>query len=103
MKIDNFSMDLYDSQEADTDLSYPNFHNYRDYIKWTYNTPNEPGFYWCRQYGRVRMVSVWRYKNSVNKPTQFFTNENGGTLVNDSELYADALWCGPLIPPDAGY
>lgn len=28
---------------------------------WSKDVPTAPGFYWCHQYGRTRMVSVWKY------------------------------------------
>jgi len=66
-------------------------------VVWTKDLPTEPGFYWCHQFGRTRMVSVWRYSG---KPySGLFTNEDGGSPLMDSNMYKDAEWNGPIKPP----
>ena len=41
------------------------------------------------------MVSVWKYKDK----SELFTDEDGGAPLDDSELYGDAEWNGPIQPP----
>lgn len=68
-------------------------------MNWTKNRPSEPGWYWCRQYEKSRMVNVWR--QYLNK--KLYTNEDGGAPIDDPELYGSShgttLWCGPIDPP----
>ncbi len=64
---------------------------------WSKHAPTAPGFYWCRQYGRTRMVSVWKYDDP--KRDELFTNEDGGASLGDKELYEGAMWNGPISPP----
>ena len=65
---------------------------------WSDDTPSTQGFYWCYQYGKTRMVNVWKY--SSGKDDRLFTNEDGGSLVSDRELYEGAKWSGPITPPE---
>ena len=64
---------------------------------WSKEPPSAPGFYWCRQYGRTRMVSVWKYPSANDE--RLFTNEDGGAQLDDRELYGGAMWNGPIQPP----
>lgn len=64
---------------------------------WSKEAPYAPGFYWCRQYGRTRMVSVWKYSNATDG--RLFTNEDGGAPLDNLDLYEGALWNGPIQPP----
>lgn len=63
---------------------------------WSKDAPTTPGFYWCHQYGRTRMVSVWKYPSANDN--RLFTNEDGAPL-DDKELYEGAMWKGPIQPP----
>jgi hypothetical protein len=63
-------------------------------MEWTFKKPSKTGWYWCRRYGRTRMVNVW----GDGKP--FFTNEDGGAPIDDDDLYGNSLWYGPIIPPN---
>lgn len=62
---------------------------------WSKDVPTAPGFYWCHQYGRTRMVSVWKYPDPERDT--LFTNEDGAPL-DDMEMYEGAMWSGPIQP-----
>ena len=64
---------------------------------WSEEAPTAPGFYWCRQHGRTRMVSVWKYPEPER--SELYTNEDGGASLGDRELYEGAMWNGPIQPP----
>ncbi len=66
-------------------------------VDWSSKTPNMPGWYWCHQRGETRMVNVWKYTTVAD--SRLFTNEDGGSLVADKELYGAAKWQGPIEPP----
>jgi hypothetical protein len=68
-------------------------------LAWTATPPTEPGFWWCCQNRSVRMVKVWRYSDP--KDARLFTNEDGGSLVTDREIYTGCVWAGPIQPPEA--
>lgn len=66
---------------------------------WTRDHPSEPGRYWFRPARPdmdARIVCVWKYRNS-NDP-RLFTNEDGGSLVTDQELYGRGWWSIEPIP-----
>ena len=44
------------------------------------------------------MVKVWKYQSEDDR---LFTNEDGGALVTDEELYDEVQWYGPILPPRA--
>jgi hypothetical protein len=67
-------------------------------MTWSNSTPSAPGFYWCYQHGRTRMVSVGQY--AIDNANVLFTNEDGGAPVGDRELYGTAKWLGPVTPPE---
>ena len=64
-------------------------------MKWSTERPTRPGMYWCQQYNRVRIVSVWERRDDL----ALLTNEDGGAYLADPELYDTAKWMGPIIPP----
>ena len=67
----------------------------KDVAKWTKHKPARPGWYWCFQYGRVRIVHIWRYKGE----SDLFTNEDGGASINDSDYNSALWWSDPIKPP----
>lgn len=62
---------------------------------WSNDRPTTPGFYWCHQRGKTRIVHIWCYKNG----TELFTNEDGGASIKDM-LYDGAQWMAAVIPPN---
>jgi len=64
-------------------------------MKWVDCPPLQVGYYWCFQNNNIRMLKVWRYEKDDRK---YFTNELGAPYVRDP-MYADAQWCGPIVPP----
>lgn len=62
---------------------------------WLNDRPTTPGFYWCHQRGKTRIVHIWRYKNG----TELFTNEDSGASIKDT-LYDGTQWMAVVIPPN---
>ena len=62
---------------------------------WSNDRPTTPGFYWCHQHGKTRIVDIWCYKNG----TELFTNEDGGASIKDT-LYDGTQWMAAVIPPN---
>ena len=62
---------------------------------WSNDRPTTPGFYWCHQRGKTRIVHIWCHKNG----TELFTNEDGGASIKDM-LYDGAQWMAAVIPPN---
>lgn len=62
---------------------------------WSNDRPTAPGFYWCHQRGKTRIVHIWCYKNG----TELFTNEDGGASIKDA-LYDGAQWMAAVNPPN---
>lgn len=63
--------------------------------------PNRSGYYWVTpRGGKKRMVNVWRYNNEPSGP--FYTNEDGGSSIEDAELYADCTWDRVTMVPPLG-
>ena len=62
---------------------------------WSNDRPTTPGFYWCHQRGKTRIVHIWCYKNG----TELFTNEDGGASIKDT-LYDGTQWMAAVIPPN---
>ena len=62
---------------------------------WSNDRPTTPGFYWCHQRGKTRIVHIWCYKNG----TELFTNEDGGASIKDT-LYDGTQWMTAGIPPN---
>lgn len=62
---------------------------------WSNDRPTTPGFYWCHQRGKTRIVHIWCYKNG----TELFTNEGGGASIKDT-LYDGTQWMAAVIPPN---
>ena len=60
---------------------------------WSNDRPTTPGFYWCHQRGKTRIVHIWCYKNG----TELFTNEDGGASIKDT-LYDGTQWMAAVIP-----
>lgn len=62
---------------------------------WIHNRPTEEGFYWCLQRNKIRMVTVF----CCGKSNSLFTNEDCGASLDDN-FYDEAMWCGPILPPN---
>ena len=65
---------------------------------WVKERPTKTGSYWIKRGDDVRVIKIWDHITPTDE--RLFTNEDGGAPITDPELYDNALWSGPITPPD---
>ena len=71
---------------------------FEDSLKWNTLPPTIPGFYWIAEGGEIpHIVQVDAALDARNK---FEVLLPGDEMRYPPEMWAGALWCGPLISPE---
>jgi len=70
-------------------------------MTWTSDEPKVSGFYWLRLRGRPPVVVDYTfYPDPDLSPCVYHTGrEDWDHPRHERDLYAGALWCGPILPP----
>jgi hypothetical protein len=81
--------------EMTVDDALDEVRRWRESLKdsWTTTRPDSVGFYWVRKNNKTRIVNIWESQGRL------FTNEDGGTPIEDY-IYDESYWYGPIEVPD---
>ncbi len=62
-------------------------------MKWTDEAPDKEGFYWCFQFGTMRVANIFCLEIDRKK---WYVDADDGMHVQDIE----AIWMGPIEQPE---